>query len=57
VTPTPVRLVTGPPAPPSSTSSALPIGLAIAGLGLGGLGYVVIERKRHNANGHNNEVA
>ena len=57
VTPTPVRLVTGPPVPPSSASSALPIGLAIAGLGLGGLGYVVIERRRHNANGHNNEVA
>ena len=55
-TPSSVRLVTGPRTPPSSTSPALPIGLAIAGLGLGGLGYVAIQRKRLNLHGHTNEV-
>jgi uncharacterized repeat protein (TIGR01451 family) len=54
-TPAPVKLITGPPTPPSTTTSDLPLGLAIVGIGLGGLGYVVIERKRHN--GHNNEAA
>ena len=54
--PSPVRLVTGPSTPPSSTSPILPIGLAIAGLGLGGLGYVAIERKRLKSHGRTNEV-
>jgi hypothetical protein len=54
--PSPVKLVTGPQTPPSSTSPALPIGLAIAGLGLGGLGYVAIQRKRLKLHGHTNEV-
>jgi len=54
-TPAPVKLITGPPTPPTTSTSDLPLGLAIAGIGLGGLGYVIIERKRHN--GHNHEGA
>jgi hypothetical protein len=53
--PAPVKLITGPSTPPTTSTSDLPLGLAIAGIGLGGLGYVIIERKRHN--GHNHEVA
>ena len=55
--PTPVKLVTGPPAPPASSTNALPLGAGIAGLGIAGLGYLVIERKRNNQHGSTDEVA
>ena len=44
--PAPVKLVTGPPNAPTSTTNALPIGIGIASLGIAGLAYVGIERKR-----------
>ena len=55
--PTPVKLVTGPPAPPASSTNALPLGAGIAGLGIAALGYLVIERKRNNQHGSTDEVA
>ncbi len=44
--PAPVKLVTGPPTAPTNTTNALPIGIGIASLGIAGLAYVGIERKR-----------
>ena len=44
--PAPVKLVTGPPNAPANTTNALPIGIGIASLGIAGLAYVGIERKR-----------
>jgi hypothetical protein len=44
--PAPVKLVTGPPVAPTNTTNALPIGIGIASLGIAGLAYVGIERKR-----------
>ena len=55
--PAPVQLVTGPLSPPSSSTDALPIGLGITGLGLAGLGYLLLERKRRLSSGNSNEVA
>ncbi len=46
VVPTPVKLVTGPPTPPSSTNGTLPVGLSFAGLGIAGLSFLGLERKR-----------
>jgi len=56
-TPAPVKLVTGPPTPPASSTNALPLGAGIAGLGIAGLGYLVIERKRKTQHGSTDEVA
>ena len=50
--PAPVKLVTGPPKPPASSTKALPLGLGIAGLG-----YLVIERKCNTKHGSTDEVA
>ncbi len=55
--PAPVKLVTGPPKPPASSTNALPLGLGIAGLGIAGLGYLVIERKCNTQHGSTDEVA
>jgi hypothetical protein len=55
--PAPVKLVTGPPKPPASSTNALPLGLGIAGLGIAGLGYLVIERKCNTKHGSTDEVA
>ncbi len=54
--PAPVQLLTGPPSAPASSTDALPIGLAIGGVGLAGLGYLFVERKRRQA-ASSNEVA
>ncbi len=57
ITPSPLTISTGPLSPPASHTDALPVGLAIGGIGLAGLGYLFIERKRRLANGSSNEVA
>jgi hypothetical protein len=41
-----VRLVTGPPAPPATTTDALPLGLGLSVLGVAGVGYLALDRKR-----------
>ncbi len=48
--PSPVRLVTGPPNPLASRTDALPLGLAIAGIGASGLGYAALKRKQRRTN-------
>jgi len=45
-TPPAVRLVTGPPAPPATTTDALPLGLGLSVLGVAGVGYLALDRKR-----------
>ena len=57
--PAPVTLVTGPRAAPTGTTNSLPIGIGIASLGIAGLAYVGIERKRKGRinYGKANEVA
>ncbi|WP_052565116.1 ice-binding family protein [Ferrimicrobium acidiphilum] len=54
--PSPITISTGPLSPPASHTDALPIGLAIGGVGLAGLGYLFVERKRRQA-ASSNEVA
>ncbi len=54
---TPSFISTGPPTPPASTTNALPLGLAIGGVGLAGHGYLALERKRRRASGDPNEAA
>ncbi len=56
-TPTPLIISTGPPAPPSSFTGALPLGFVASGLGLTGLGYLALERKRRRASDSSNKAA